>query len=48
MAATRFFLKEGAEVAVSDLRPPNQLLAAREELDRYVAELNKQEAMARQ
>jgi UDP-N-acetylmuramoylalanine--D-glutamate ligase len=40
MAATRFFLAAGADVTVSDLRFPDQLAAAQQELERYAAELN--------
>jgi UDP-N-acetylmuramoylalanine--D-glutamate ligase len=38
MAATRFFLAAGADVTVSDLRPASELLAPRQELERYVDE----------
>jgi len=40
MAVTRFFLASGADVTISDLRPADQLVAARNELEHYVAELN--------
>jgi UDP-N-acetylmuramoylalanine--D-glutamate ligase len=44
LAATRFFLMAGANVTVSDLRPADQLLTARRELERYVAELRTKRA----
>ena len=40
MAATRFFLAAGANVTVSDLRPAAELLAARQGLESYLAELS--------
>jgi UDP-N-acetylmuramoylalanine--D-glutamate ligase len=39
MAATRFFLAAGANVTVSDLRTAAELLVARQEMERYIAEL---------